>query len=283
MHGVTTMGGMGGTDTTGDIVEAGEFDQPTLQRFCAEVLLPSFPAAEMMTLDEVLEAYLGADPEVGALLVADGEPVAGILAERYATSGVLLIGYVAVHRSRRGRGDGMRLVTTMLPRWQDSLRPSLVIAEIDDPRFHATDIDTGDPASRLRFWERAGWRLLAMPYFQPSLRAGSPRARDMLLITFGIDGHEVPGEIIASFLREYFVGCEGESALSDPDVLGLLDWTRRDSGRVALWPLNRFPDLPASFWPELSRGEPHGRRSVPYQSSARRRQGGVRKGIGADG
>lgn len=238
------MTGMDGGEKTGDIVDAAQFDRPTLQRFCTDVLLPSFAAAEMVTLEEICGAYLGPEREPGALLVVDGEPVAGILAERYGTSGVLLVSYVAVHRSRRGRGDGMRLVTTMLPKWQDSLRPSLVLAEIDDPRFHAADIDTGDPDLRLRFWERAGWRLLAMPYFQPSLRAGSPRAKDMLLIVFGADDPEVPGEIIASFLREYFVGCEGESALSDPDVLALLDWTRRDSGSIALWPLNRFPDLP---------------------------------------
>jgi GNAT superfamily N-acetyltransferase len=226
------------------IVETPALDRSMLERFYRSVLQPSFAEAELMTLEEICGAYLGAGAEPGALLLVDGEPIAGLLAETYPSSGVLLIGYLAVHRSYRGRGGGGHLLAEMLQKWQASLQPSLVVAEIDDPRFHHPDDDTGDPGARLRFWDRAGARLLAMPYFQPSLRSGSPRARDMLLIACGAAGDAVPGAIVGGFLTEYFELCEGESALTDPEVLALLDWTSRDAGGVALWPLARFSDLP---------------------------------------
>jgi GNAT superfamily N-acetyltransferase len=166
------------------IVETPAFDQATLERFYRDVLEPSFPPAELMSLEAVRNAYLGADAQPAALLVADGEPIAGILAETIPASGVLLIGYLAVHRAQRSRGHGARLLAATLPKWRASLRPPLVLAEIDDPRFHAADADTGDPWARLRWWDRAGSRLLAMPYFQPTegalggARRGEPAPRD---------------------------------------------------------------------------------------------------------
>jgi hypothetical protein len=238
------------------IVEAPAFDQPTLDRFYRDVLQPSFPPVELISLEAVRNAYLGAHAQPAALLIADGEPIAGILAETYPASGVLLIAYLAVHRAHRSSGHGARLLAATLPKWRAALRPSLVLAEIDDPRYHAADADTGDPWARLRWWDRAGSRLLAMPYFQPSLGAGSPRARDMLLISCGPAdpagladpadpaGEEVSGAVVAAFLNEYFEGAEGASALTDPELLALLDWTRRRAGRVPLWPLERFPEIP---------------------------------------
>jgi hypothetical protein len=238
------------------IVEAPAFGQAALDGFYRDVLQPSFPPAELMTLDAVRSAYLGADAQPAALLISAGEPIAGILAETYPASGVLLIAYLAVHRARRSSGHGARLLAATLPKWRASWRPSLVLAEIDDPRYHAADADTGDPWARLRWWDRAGSRLLAMPYFQPSLGAGSPRARDMLLISCGPTGpagavgpagaadDEVSGAVVAAFLNEYFECAEGASALTDPELLALLGWTRRRAGRVPLWPLERFPEIP---------------------------------------
>lgn len=226
------------------IVETTALEQPTLERFYRTVLQPSIHAAELMTLEEICDAYLGPGAAPGALLVEDGEPVAGILAELYPVSRVLLIGYLAVHHSRRGRGNGTMLLAKTLPHWQASLQPALTIAEVDDPRFHTTDHKKGDPVARLRFYSRAGARLLAMPYFQPSLRPTFPRVRDMLLISFGIADDAVPRQVLVAFLREYFELCEGKVALTDPDVRTLLDWTGPDPERIALWPLDRFGDAP---------------------------------------
>lgn len=226
------------------IVETADLDQPTLERFYRTVLQPSIHTAELMTLEEICAAYLGPDAAPGALMIEGGEPVAGILAELYPASRVLLIGYLAVHRSQRGLGNGTVLLARTLPRWQAALQPSLTVAEIEDPRFHPADHEKGNPDARLRFYDRAGARLLAMPYFQPSLRPSQPRVRDMLLISFGIAEDAVPRKIVATFLREYFELCEGESALTDPAVRTLLDRAGPDPDRIALWPLDRFRDIP---------------------------------------
>lgn len=226
------------------IVATSALDQPTLERFYRTVLQPSIPGDELLTLEEICGAYLGADAAPGALLLEDGEPVAGILAELYPISRVLLIGYLAVDRTQRGRGSGTTLLAQTLSQWQASLRPSLTIAEVDDPRLHPPDPDKGDPHARLRFYSRAGARLLATPYFQPALRPTSPRVHGMLLISFGIAEDTIPREVLARFLGEYFELCEGAAALTDPEVRSLLDWTGPDPDRIALWPLEKFCDIP---------------------------------------
>lgn len=226
------------------IVETAALNQPMLERFYHTVLQPSIHAAELLTLEEICDAYLGPDAAPGALLVEDGEPIAGILGELYPASRVLLIGYLAVHHSRRSRGNGAALLAETLPKWQASLRPSLTIAEVDDPRFHAPDDKKGDPVARLRFYSRAGARLLAIPYFQPSLRPAFPRVRDMLLISYDIVDDAIPRHVLAAFLREYFEFCEGKAALTDPEVRTLMDWIGPDPERIALWPLDRFWDAP---------------------------------------
>lgn len=237
--------GQPGSSPRPKIVEAPGLDRPALEWFYRRVLVPSFDAAELVTLDELCRGCLATDHEPGAFVVIDGRPVAGLLAERFPASGVLLVSYLAVHQSYRGRGYGGLLLAEMLPKWQASWQPSIVIAEIGDPRFHAASDETGDPFARVRFWARAGAQLLAMPYFQPALRPGSPRVPDMLLIAFTETEESVPGEVVYRFLHEYFAACEGQRACTDPAVHALLDWTRRDGGRVPLWPVERFRDLPS--------------------------------------
>jgi GNAT superfamily N-acetyltransferase len=224
------------------IVEISVLDRLALGQFYRTVLEPSVPRAELVTLDEICCAYLGEDAQPGAVMLAEGEPVAGLLGEIYPASGVLLIAYLVVRGSQRGRGRGTALLAETLATWQASLRPSLVLAEIDDPRFHAADADKGDPVARARFYDRTGARLLAMPYFQPSLRLGSPRVYDMLLICYG-DGDSVPSETVITFLSEYFEACEGVQVLTNPEFQKLLNYARRDTEGIPLWSLDRYPDV----------------------------------------
>ena len=104
---------------------------------------------------------------------------------------------------------------------------TLALTELDDPRHHEPDPRHGDPWARLRFYERFGVRVLAAPYFQPSLGEGYGRSYHLLLCRLSARGESAPsaaaGARVRLFLREYFTVCEGEQSLEDPEVRWLLD------------------------------------------------------------
>ena len=189
-----------------------------LRRYYDELMEPAFAPAELMTWDE-LDGALHEPGTRGTLLLDDGSPVAGLVTEDYVDAALLLVAYVVVSPQHRGQGLG----TTLLRDTVGS-EPRPVLAEIEDPRFHAPDEHRGDPAARVRFYERLGSRLLPIPYTQPSLRPGSPRVEDLLLITIpsALSLTELDGGLLRAFLDEYFESCEGpEVVTSDPSYLGL--------------------------------------------------------------
>lgn len=197
---------------------------------CAELyralLEPSFPPSELMTLDELDAARRSGDSD-GLTLLDDGRPVAVLVTEDYLGGRVRLLTYLAVAESARRRALGQHLLAT-LPRGAGA---PLVLAEIEDPRFHAVE-RASDPAARVRFYARHGWRLLPLNYFQPSLRGGSPRVAHLFLIAFDPPDGTLDGELVANFLEEYFVACEGDAVNYDADVRALLSTAGRDGGRL---------------------------------------------------
>lgn len=219
-------------------------DMGLLEHVYPDILARSFPIEELGA-----PWVLGHMPE-GELLVATEDDREGVLGcaigEEYPESGVFLLGYLAVHPAHRGKGVGSALMRAALERWQ---RPGTsMLAEIDDPRHHEVHEDYGDPWARMRFYEAFGLMALAAPYFQPSLD-GFPRAYHLMLCYFKPagpppaqeDGTAVSGQVVSTFLREYFTACEGEDALADPQVRWLLSFYRDQVGLVPLSELDRIP------------------------------------------
>lgn len=205
-----------------------------LRHYYDELMQPAFPPAELMTWDE-LDRALAEPGTQGLLLLEDGVPVAGLVTEDYVDASLLLLTYVVVSSRHRGQGLGSRLI-----RHAVGHEPRPVLAEIEDPRFHEADEHRGDPAARVRFYERLGSRLLAIPYSQPSLRPGSPRVDDLLLITIpsALPATELDGRLVRAFLDEYYEACEGEDVVADdPSYRSLRDAV---PDRV---PLSRLGDL----------------------------------------
>ncbi|WP_250279994.1 GNAT family N-acetyltransferase [Frankia sp. Cppng1_Ct_nod] len=227
------------------IVSLYDVAEADLACFYSEILTAAFSPEELVTWDELREAAAN-NPGPG-VLVLDGETVVGgMLGEIYPRSGVLLLSYIAVRPDTRGRGIGRVLLTEVIPQWRAAVLPSIVLAEIEDPRFHEPS-SYGDPGARLRLYQRTGAALLPMPFFQPSLRPGLSRVFDMLLICLDESGPTVPTPAVTAFLEEYFELCEGSAAVSaDADFLAL----RRGAceaeadGRLPLWPLDRVPEIP---------------------------------------
>lgn len=229
MGGVTAGWG-GGLEA----VPLAEADGSTLTRFYA-LMEGAFPPAELMTFEE-LEGARQDGATGGTLLLDGGRPVAGMVTEDYLDGRVRLLGYLVVAPAARNAGLGRRLVDE-LAKTPAGAAPPLVLAEIEDPRFHPAS-DRGDPVARVRFYDRSGARLLPLPYVQPSLRPGSPRVDNLLLITLGTAAPSVDGPTVAAFLTEYFEGCEGEEAVrADPGFLALHAAALGEGGRLRLHPL----------------------------------------------
>ncbi len=231
------------------LVATADLDRDTFVEFYRSVLRPAFNDDELITLDEACASYLGGRADPGVVLFADGQPVAGILASTFRDSGVLLINYLAVRSDLRSHGYGARLIGAAVPQWLSTLRPALVVAEVERPDCHAPHAAAGDPSARLRFYERHGCLMLAMPYFQPALRPGAPRVPGMALITFGAGDGPVPNGLVSDFLTSYVAAAEGPEALADPQVRALLDWVAARRDGIDLLPPHRYAEVPAAAPP----------------------------------
>jgi GNAT superfamily N-acetyltransferase len=230
-----------------ELVELRLRDLPNdgLESVYARLLIPAFRSDELITLDEMRTAYTASRDDPSCVLVRMGRPIAVMLGEWYADHSVLLLAYLAVAREARGAGAGTRLVQSILPRWYADVPEALVLAEVDDPGAWPEHPDTGDPQARLRFYERHGARLLPMRYFQPSLRAGSPRVKGMFLLRLD-NSPGVSSDLLTNFLTEYFTICEGPSAIQDPEVADLLSNAAAIDPNKDPWPVSRWVELSTS-------------------------------------
>ncbi|MGH3831328.1 MAG: hypothetical protein ACRDRS_12930 [Pseudonocardiaceae bacterium] len=213
----------------------GSVDDGTLRRFHTTLLKPTFPPAELITFEQLRHARLQATTR-GTILFDGADPVAGIVTEDYLRGRVLLVTYLVVAATARGGGIGARLLSEVTQRRAPT---PLILAEIEDPRCFAAS-DAGDPVARVRFYDRIGSRLLPLPYAQPSLRPGSPRVDEMLLITIGAPGPDIDGALVTAFLDEYYSLCEGEDVVrTDPAYLAMRAAALGDEhSRLPLLPLS---------------------------------------------
>ena len=210
-------------------------DDETLRRFYTTLLEPAFPPAELMTYEELRDARLETTTR-GTILLDVDDPVAGIITEDYLEGRVILVAYLIVAPTARNGGIGARLLSETVA---SQAQAPLVLAEVEDPRYFAAS-DAADPVARLRFYDRAGSRLLPLPYAQPALRPGCPRVDGLLLITISAPEPDIDGALVAAFLDEYYSSCEGEEIVrTDPAYLALRATALGDEqGRLPLLPLS---------------------------------------------
>jgi GNAT superfamily N-acetyltransferase len=201
------------------IVDVRELSDSSFVDLYENILSPSFPPNELLTLDEFRYADVGEARTPAFAVVDDGLPVAAAFGDYDPDCGIVLLAYLATRADRRSRGVGRRLLVHAQQRWEQQLSPAAFLAEIEDPASHGPS-PYGDPVARVRFYQSFGAGRLALPYVQPSLRPGAERVRGMMLISFALAGrgHQVPAPAVADYLHRYLAGCEGIlDASSDPD------------------------------------------------------------------
>jgi GNAT superfamily N-acetyltransferase len=246
---VTTRSGgpaTGNIDNTIVFADCAELDQATFTVLYRRVLEPAFPPSELEDLDTLIGAYLSGD--AGSLSLAafrGGEPVGVALGEFHAASGIAMLGYLAVRDDQRGLGVGSALLESALPSWRTAVNPIAMLAEVEDPRSHSKT-QYGDPAARLRFYERLGSQLLPIQYFQPRLAPELPRVHGLFLVCLDSELQSISADAVAQFLDDYIAGSEGKPAdSSDMEYSRLIGQVRSWGDQVPLWPLAKGFEIPS--------------------------------------
>lgn len=218
----------------------GQSDAGTLRRLYDAVLAPSFLPAEREPVEQ-LTRVLSADDLRGAVAVLpDGTPVGALFLEWFADIRAALLCYFAIRPDLRGQGIGRRLVAVAAPQWRSDLKPHVVFAEAEDPRFGDAapagpdpGADYGDGDARLRLYAGFGARRLPIPYLMPELAPGAGRLSGLLLLVAEADEVVSPAPdrirstIVEDFLVRYFARQEGSTVGDDPELRQLLAECRR--------------------------------------------------------
>ncbi len=230
-----------GTDARRTAIAAlREVDDDTVDLLYRTVLVPSFPPDELVGR-EVLGTGQGPDGvDLGFVAFEADEPVGCLLGEHYPAGDVVLIGYLASRPDRRGRGLGRALLTTALQVWERAIPSAVVLLEVEDPRWY-TRTPYGDPVARLRFYARAGARLIDIEHVQPTLEPTAARVPHLLLLAVGATATEVERTVLHAFLTEYFAVCEAEPDPADDQLAALLAQVRPEDGPLPLLPPERWP------------------------------------------
>ena len=224
--------------TTVDLTAPDEAPQLLRAAFDA-VLRPSFTGDELGGPETIEPSERRV---VSIVSTAAGEPM-GVAVTDLDPDGISLLANLAVSPASRGLGVGARLMDHLAEVW--AARAGVVLAEVHDPRGHA-DTPSEHPLARLRFYERAGARVLDTPFVQPALHPGAARVPDMLLLVLHPVGpagavDAVDSAELAEWIRRYYVAVEGTDP-TDPTARRLLARVRERES-VPAWPLARWRDV----------------------------------------
>jgi GNAT superfamily N-acetyltransferase len=168
-------------------------DRALLRRFYEGLYVAEFPDADERESLANIERYLelrgqgwyGPNNYHVALLLEDGEPIGGVIADYLATPDTGVLEFLVVDRARRRRGIGSRLLEWIEANLADDAvraggRLRGFVAELNDP-FTCPVPDSLDPFERLEIWGAWGYARLDFPYVQPALSADQNPVRHLLL------------------------------------------------------------------------------------------------------
>lgn len=173
-----------------------------------QILRPSFPEYELMTLERLTDEVESGTTEVRIIRDAEGELAGTAIGAWYEEARVMLLDYLALRPGQRGGGLGGALLSSSIEAWAEQHDPCIVLAQVEHPDHHDPHPQHGDPEARLRFYARQGARLLPLPYFTPGVGDGKPRTGGMMLTVLhahptllGDDAEEIASEPIARALH----------------------------------------------------------------------------------
>jgi GNAT superfamily N-acetyltransferase len=249
------------------ILDARDDDFRLVPEFYRTVIAASFPTDELETEEEMMHGLRSGRSRVLIATTADGVIVGGAVGDYFPRSNVMLLSYLAVLAHGRGLGVGTAVLKAAKAAWTTELSPRLILLEVEDPRQFTGSAAFGDPVARVRFYERHGVRSLPLPYVQPALGPDTARIPGLVLMVLGgtdapSDAVTVDGQLVASFLADYFEEFEGTRQPGDADLDRLLAACARPGGL----PLVTAAELPPVY--ERTGGHRHDKAANAVSSGA---------------
>ncbi|MBK9698440.1 MAG: GNAT family N-acetyltransferase [Propionibacteriaceae bacterium] len=144
------------------------------------ILARSFPSDELVDRATFLTYATWGEVLVSA---DDLEQVAAVAVADYSSATqLLLVEYLAVAPESREGGSGRKLLKAAQKRWSELMAPGAFLAELERPEGHVASAEFGDPVRRLKFYQRLGYKALALPYYQPALSPEGRAVMDLVLV-----------------------------------------------------------------------------------------------------
>lgn len=180
---------------------------------------------------------------------AEGVVTGAAVADHHPTTQVSVLEYLAVSADHRGAGAGSALLTAAVERWGELVNPGVLLAEIERPDAHAATGQFGDPIRRLAFYQRHGFRALALPYFQPALTADQRPVPDLILgvLVFDQSWISADGSRLTEAARiEQVLAERIPRPEAHAEAWETLMAATREPGGIELLPLTDYTRIPRS-------------------------------------
>ncbi len=157
------------------------------------------------------------------------EIIGGLVFEYYQNSQCGLLTYLVVHSEYRKLGIGLELVSRAVDILVEGAKAQghsirAVFAESENPSKVPENYGAMSPRARLLALSRMGFRWLNVPYVQPQLDGGEGRGDHLLLLSYPLSAtscKSLPGNVILSFLNEFYEALGVKHLQKDPDFLNV--------------------------------------------------------------
>lgn len=181
---------------------------------------------------------------------AEGAITGAAVADHHAGTQLSVLEYLAVSPDHRGTGSGSALLTEAIQRWAELVSPGALLAEIERPDAHDATDQFGDPTRRLAFYERHGFKGLAVPYYQPALSEEQHAVPDLILAVLVLDptwaSEDGTRFLEGSRLEEVLVHRSPAPAPGEEAAYEALLAATRDPAGVEMIPLSQYARIPRS-------------------------------------
>ena len=181
---------------------------PAAQARVREIYEEAFPARQRVDFEEILDAARSGE-EIALAGLEDGRPTGLAFLSRLESAGHLFVEYFAVARDLRGGGRGGGLWTALREELARCEPGRAIVLEVEDPQEPGIAADEADQRGRrVRFWEKAGARLLAVEgYVIPDVGGDGIEPMRLMWVPGGDDDEPPHGaRLLALILALYDAG-----------------------------------------------------------------------------